>query len=77
MPIQDTTHHKFRFPTIGNNNMADLQNFEVRSTLTFRSKDDVEKEIWKYATFGRLITLRNINSQADRREKYLQASDGN
>ena len=72
-----TTHNTFRFPTIGNKNMADLQNFEVSSTLNFRSKDDVEKEIWKYATFGRLITPQNVKSQAGRREKYLHASDGN
>ena len=45
MSIQDTTHHTFRFHTIGNNNTADLQNFEVMWTLTFRSKDDVEKGI--------------------------------
>jgi len=45
MPIQDTTQHKFRFPTIGYNNMADLQIFDVRSTLTFRSKDDLDEEI--------------------------------
>jgi hypothetical protein len=68
MPIQYTTHHTFRFPTIGYN-MADLQNFEVRSTLTYRSKDDVEEEIWKYETFGRLITLEDVKSQAGRREK--------
>jgi hypothetical protein len=77
MPIQDITHHMFRFPTIGNNPMADLQNFEVRSTLTFRSKDDAEKEVWRYATFGGLITLQNVKSQAGRREKDLHASDGN
>jgi len=38
MPIHDVIHHSFRFPTICNNILEDLQNFEVRSTFALVPK---------------------------------------